>query len=137
MSDGLDALALAGDQLGADQAEAGPQPQPGPPPISPNVGAIALALTAFRELASRMLEVESPKHTLNDDAIGQVAGVLAPLCDKYGWNLDMAEWGPEVAAALVAGPILWHMGAQLNLELKAKKAKPVDQAAAEPDATPA
>ena len=137
MSDGLDALALAGDQLGADPGAAGPPPEPGPPPESPNVAAFTMALTAFRELSCRLLEVDSPRRTLNDENVANVAGVLAPLADKYGWNLNLQEWGPEVAAALVAGPVLWVAAVQLNHELKAKKAKPVDAHVVEPDAAPA
>lgn len=131
MSEGLDALALAGDQLGAgDQAEGGPQPAPGPPPVSPNVAALTMTFTAFRELSCKLLEVDSPRRTLDDHSIANVVGVLAPLADKYGWNLDLSEWGVEVGAALVAAPILWNACMQLNHELKAKKAKPVDQAQA-------
>lgn len=123
--DALESLALQADSLGA-APQPGDAPAPGgdvPPAESPNVGVIALALTAFREASILMLRVESPRVTLNDQAIAQCAQVLAPVADKYGINMAV-QFGPEVAAAMVAGPILWNCYSQLNLELKARKAKP-------------
>lgn len=128
--DELESLALQADTLGTP-----PQPGDAPPgapggpdaaPLeSPNVGMIALALTALREASVMMLKVQSPRSTLNDQAIKQCAEVLAPVADKYGINLAM-QLGPEVAAAMVAGPILWTFYSQLDLELKARKAKPAE-----------
>jgi hypothetical protein len=123
--DELEALALQADALGAAPGP-GDAPAPGadaPPLESPNLGAIVLAFTALREASCIILAVESPRQTLNEQAIAQCAAVLAPVADKYGINLAM-QLGPEVAAARVAGPILWTFYAQLNHELKARKAKP-------------
>ena len=88
---------------------------------------IVLAFTALREALCLLLQVHSPRITLNELAIGQCAQVLAPVADKYGLDLGQ-QLGPEVAAGLVAGPILWNVWEQLNNELRAKKAKPLTPA---------
>ena len=128
---GLDALAIEADGAGtapdADQAPAGAAPTE-----SPNYGAIGFALTAFRELTCKLLTVESPKRTLSDANIEACARVLAPVADKYGVNLGGMFSGPEGVAMMVAGPLLWEAATQLNLELKARRARPIDQAAPEP-----
>jgi len=71
-----------------------------------------------------LLRVETPRSTLDEAAIQQCAAVLAPVADKYGMNVSM-QFGPELAAAFVAGPILWNAYTQLSHELNARKAKPV------------
>lgn len=122
----LEALAVQADTLGqAPELDGAPPPgqAEGPPLESPNLGVIVLAFTTLREASCAMLGVKSPRESLNDQAIQTCAAVLAPVADKYGINLG-AQLGPEVAAALVAGPILWNAYHQLELELKAKKAKP-------------
>lgn len=124
--DELELLASQADGLGLPPDGNTPGAPPGadaPPLESPNLGVMVLALTALREASCMMLRVESPRHTLNEAAIAQCAQVLAPVADKYGINLAM-QLGPEVAAAMVAGPILWTFYSQLDHELKARKAKP-------------
>lgn len=133
MSDGLDALALRADGQGASP---GPEfvdgAAPGPQAVqeSPNIGALIVLGTIFRELACMMLAVTTPKVTLADDKLDVAARAIAPALDKHGFNLADAMAGPELQAVMVAGPILWTAAQQLNLELKAKKAKPVEPAAA-------
>jgi hypothetical protein len=126
----LEQLALRADAAGeppaGDGSPPGGQPPPGPE-ASPNFGAIAFMLSAFRELTCKMLSVESPKKTLSDANIEQCATVLAPVADKYGVNLGMMFNGPEGMALMIAGPLLWEAATQLNLELKARRAKPVDE----------
>lgn len=126
--DELGELALQADSLGSppgvDGAPPPGQDPQGPPPPSPNIGVLVLALTTLREASCALLHVATPRQTLNDQAIETCAGVLAPVADKYGLNLA-AQLGPEVAAAFVAGPILWNAYRELDMELKARKAKPV------------
>jgi hypothetical protein len=125
--DELEQLALQAEGLG-DAPAPGAAPGPGPdqaPAESPNNGLIALALTAFREASCLMLQIESPRVTLADAQIAQCAAVLAPVADKYGINLGL-QFGPEAAAAMVAGPILWNAYSQASHELKARKAKPAE-----------
>jgi hypothetical protein len=101
------------------------------PASSPNLAAIAFLLTTFRTLAGVMLKVQTLELTLNDSNVQACASVLAPVADKYGIDLAGAFSGPEAAALMVAGPILWEAARQLNLELKARRAKPVDAAPAD------
>jgi hypothetical protein len=122
--DELEQLALQADALGDAPAPGATGPGPEQAPAeSPNIGLIALALTAFREASCLMLQIESPRVTLADAQISSCAAVLAPVADKYGIDLSM-QFGPEAAAAMVAGPILWNAYSQASHELKARKAKP-------------
>jgi hypothetical protein len=106
----------------APEAEA---PQPG------NFEAIGFLLEAFREVASMVLKVKSLRVTLGDAEVKQCAHVLAPVADKYGINLGGFMGGPEAIALMTAGPILWRAYSQLDMELKARRAKPVNE---EPEA---
>jgi hypothetical protein len=72
-----------------------------------------------------VLGVQSLAITLDDAKVQACADVLAPVADKYGLKLESLLGGPEGAALMVAGPILWEAARQLHLELKAKRAKPV------------
>ena len=111
----------------------GPEGAPIAPPQSPNLNAIGFVLTAFRELSCQLLKVNSPRVTLSNENIGVCAQVLAPVADKYGINLGAIFEGPEGVALMVAGPILWAAADQLNMELKARRAKPVAEAAPDKD----
>lgn len=131
MSDELERLAGQADAVASTapsrpgQAEPSGDPQ-APPPTSPNLGAIAFLLTTFRTLAGAILHVQSLSVTLDDSKVELCAQVLAPVADKYGLDFSTAFAGPEAAALMVAGPILWEAAQQLKLELAAKRAKPVD-----------
>lgn len=143
MSDALEQLAKQADAddrvapgPGQDGAAAAAPGATSPAPeSSPNIGAIAFLLTMFRVIGGKVLKAESLATTLNDANVQACADVLAPVADKYGINLATAFNGPEVAAIMVAGPILWEAAYQLNLELKAKRAKPVANAEPEGDAS--
>ena len=110
--------------------DAGQAPPAAPPMESANVGAIAFLLSAFRELSCRILSVESPRTTLNHQNVVACAQALAPVADKYGIDLGAIFNGPEAMALMVAGPLLWEAANQLNLELKARRAKPTTEPAA-------
>ena len=140
MSDELEQLATAADQ--ADQAAtapggatgAAPGAAPGaaaaPPGPSANLAAIVFLLSTFRTVAGLVLGVQSLAITLDDAKVQACADVLAPVADKHGLHLEAMLGGPEGAAIMVAGPILWEAARQLHLELKAKRAKPVAPAPA-------
>jgi hypothetical protein len=130
--DALEQLALRAEAADVPPGDApgGPgQPGAAPAPESPNVAAIGFMLSAFRQLATMLLKVESLAMTLDDKNVEQCAKALAPVADKYGINLGTMFDGPEGLAIMVAGPILWTAATQLNSELKARKAKPVEPVA--------
>ena len=126
----LEQLADAADRVapGPGLADApGAQPEPAPA-ASPNLAAIGFLLTTFRTLAGAIADIHSLEATLDDQKIAMCAGTLAPVADKYGIDFSSAFAGPEAAAIMVAGPVLWEAARQLSLELKAKRAKPVEPA---------
>jgi hypothetical protein len=100
-------------------------------PAPGNFEAIGFLLAAFREVASMVLKVNSLRTTLAEREIEQCARVLAPVADKYSINLGGFMGGPEAIALMTAGPILWRAYQQLDMELKARRAKPVSE---EPEA---
>lgn len=124
---GLDALAAQADALGADGADdtqaGGSMPAaPAAPVQSANYAGIAFLLAGGRELACMLLKVESPRRTLDDAKVEACAAVLAPVADKYGVNLGGFMDGPEGAALVTAGPILWTVWRELDAELRARRA---------------
>src|SRR2546430_2015159 len=106
-ADSLDALALQGDALGAAPPDGAAAPEPQAVQESPNIGALVVLGTIFRELSCLMLEAGSPKKTLDDAKLDTAARAIAPALDKHGWNIADSMAGPELQALLVAGPILW------------------------------
>ncbi len=127
-----EAAALDGPPAGAP-GQAG-EVAPAAPLPPGNFEALAFMLSAFREVAGLVLKVESLKRTLDDDAVEKVARALAPVAEKYGWNLGSMMGGPEALAIMTAGPVLWTVYRELDAELRARRAKPVP---AEPEAAPA
>jgi hypothetical protein len=108
----------------ADGEASGSAPQ-AEPPAPGNFEAIGFLLAAFTEVASMVLKVDSLRRTLGDREIEQCARVLAPVADKYGLQLGGFMGGPEAVALMTAGPILWGAWKQLDMELKARRAKPI------------
>lgn len=78
-------------------------------------------LAGFREVAGAMLGVQSLRRTLADDKVETCARVLVPVADKYGLQLGGYLGGPEAAAVMVAGPILWTAWRELAAELADKR----------------
>jgi len=115
-NDGTDGHDALGDE---PKAEA-------PPPGPGNFEALGFLLAAFREVASMVLKVKSLRVTLGEAQIEQCARVLAPVADKYGVQLGGFMAGPEAIALMTAGPILWRAYSQLDMELKARRATPVE-----------
>lgn len=126
--DALEALARQADQAATpapagDDAPGAPG-APGAAPAVPEPGnfeAIAFMLAGFREVAGAMLGVQSLRRTLADDKVETCARVLVPVADKYGLNLGGYLGGPEAAAVMVAGPILWTAWRELAAELADKR----------------
>lgn len=138
----LDAIAADADTLGADTQQPGGQAQGqgGPEAVqqSPNIGAIAFMLTTFREVACLFLKVESPRVTLSEANCQLCAEAIAPVADKYGLDLRQYLQGSvEATAVVVAGPILWAAARELQAELAARRAKPIDAEAVERADAPA
>lgn len=125
-ADGAENDAGEGDAAAVQGGAAPAAPAPG------NFEAIGFLVAAFREVASMLLRVESLKRTLADDKAETVARVLAPVADKYGLNLGGYLGGPEAVALMTAGPILWTAWKELDDELRARRAKPVEGAKVEP-----
>lgn len=115
----------AGDQPGAPDE---PAAQPAPAPT--NANAIAFYLQGVRTFATTVLKSKTIETNLGDEHIGAIAMALGPVADKYGMRLAGGEgsrYGAELQALMVAGPILWLAGDELVKELRARKAKPVEQ----------
>ena len=119
--------------LDADAAAAQADPDQANPaqavdPAVANKGVIVFLLTGFRELSCAILRVESPRRTLADPQIDQVATVLVPVCAKYGLDLSRwaGDWQLELAAIMTAGPILWTAYRELDEELRVRRARPID-----------
>lgn len=117
-------------QAAAAEAEEAKQARPPGAPEAPeppdNMGAICFLLAGFREVASAILKVESLRRTLADDNIEKIGRALVPVADKHGIQLGSMMGGLEVMAVMVAGPILWTAWRELDAELKAKRARPVE-----------
>lgn len=131
MADQLDDLAAQADRLEAPPADAGDAGAPAAPgapaPAAPgNYEACGFLLAGFREVACMLLRVESLKRTLDDANVERCARVLAPVADKYGLQLGGMLGGPEIAAAMVAGPVLWTAWRELDAELAARRRKPAE-----------
>jgi len=123
--------AEAVDDAANDDAEGqealGQEPKDEGPPAPGNFEAIGFLLAAFREVASMVLKVDSPRRTLGEREVEQCARVLAPVADKYGLQLGGVLGGPEAIALMTAGPILMRAYRELDMELKARRAKPVSE----------
>ena len=136
--DPLDALASEADSLAnpPEPGAPGGQVAPAPPPEPGNFEALAFLLAGFREVACLVLKVQSLKRTLGDPNVEACARVLAPVADKYGLKLGDMLGGPEAAAVMMAGPILWGAWRELDAELRARRARPAAEPAGEPAAAP-
>lgn len=140
MSNDLENIAHAADNLKAETAANDPaaqagQPAPGTTPDAPadqpqvsNKQAVAMALTTGREFLVTILGVQSAKLTLADDKVLLCAEAIAPVLDKYGIQLGRLKGGVEISAIMTAGPILWAAYAAAMAEIAVKKAQAQAQA---------
>lgn len=134
----LEALATQADNMAAPVEGDGQQPAPAAAeqPAPGNFEAIAFLLAGFRVVFSQVTGTQSLHRTLDDQKVHACATVLAPVADKYGFQLGGYLGGPEGTALMVAGPILWSAAAELRAELAARKRKP-EKLEAAPAAAPA
>ena len=132
----LERLATEAEPPPPGAADTGAAPGDVGPVVSPtlvgNRNAIGFLFAAFREVASIVMRVDSLKRTLCDDNIGKIADALVPVVEKYQIDLCGLEAGPEVQAAIVAGPLIWTACRELTAELKARRLPPTDPAAPTP-----
>jgi hypothetical protein len=127
LADQAEAVDQAANDDAGDEA-LGQVPEAEAPPAPGNVEAIGFLLSAFVEVASMVLKVKSLRVTLGEREIEQCARVLAPVADKHGLQLaGFMGNGVEVLALMTAGPILWGAWKQLDMELAARRAKPVSE----------
>ena len=129
-NDPLDALAAEAAGLDAPPAgEAGPA-GPAPPPELSNAQIVAMALEMIRDTLCAFAKVMSPKKTLDEAAVKAVAEAIGPVLDKYGVKLSdvLGDFMLELRAAFVTVPIMLAAFTELREEMRAMKAKPVDQA---------
>lgn len=129
-----EALQAGIDQANQEAAGEGGAPAAAAPPVLTNAQCLAMGLQIVRETLCAVAKVSSPKRTLDDATITTVADAVAPVLEKYGINLQGMAGGYmlELRAAMVTVPVLLAFRAGLLDELRAMKAKPVDQASAAP-----
>jgi hypothetical protein len=102
---------------------------PGP---TPNERALSFLLVGVRLVLTQVLQVKSPEVTMNDQVIGQLAKAWAPVADHYGVKLLGIDGGPVMDAVMATAGTLETIYTQLAFELKARKAKPVQEQPADP-----
>ena len=98
-------------------------------PAQSSAEALTGLITAGRELAVNVLELETPKTTLADDKIKAIVDVTVPVLEKYGFKLGGGLIPIELQAIFTAGPILWAAAAAMLQELADKRAKAESEAA--------
>lgn len=120
---------LAALQAAADDAP----PVPGTPEASeaPPPADLAKELTGLIGVAVATLSPMFPslKDTYTPETTAAAAGAIAAVCDKHGWFQGgmLGEWGPEIACALIVGPLALATYQGINADLqdmRAKKRKP-------------
>jgi hypothetical protein len=106
----IEASATAMDATGSPEAA----------PVGPDNGAIiAGALTAFRDGFTAFTKMRSVKVALTDDRIQGLAAVYAPVCEKYGLDLNkyIGNYGPEIAAIVMTVTIGLEIRGNLRAEI--------------------
>ncbi len=112
---GLAASTDAGTQANID-AEAPVDPNAPPPPPPPDVIALDL-VNGFAGLVVSFCPDAGEVWTM--EARQASAAVLAPLAEKYSWNLTAIPI--EVTAAMIVGPLLWRTSKIVALKLQADR----------------
>lgn len=137
----MDDLEHLAAEAAALDADATPQPAPGPDgiggpeqaapadPMSEIVG----ILEALRAIAKARGFARAATE-LSDEAIQSVAGALGPLLVKYGITPGdfFGKWREEVMAAIIIGPWLWSLTVAFRLDLEAKAAAAAKEVQPEP-----
>lgn len=141
MPDDLADLAGQAAQLDADGLDAdtltpqAPAPAPGPS----NAELIAMGVEMFRELVCLVLDVETPRTTLDEKTARAIGQAWEPVCEKYGVDLGrlIGGFGPELAAVVTTAPLLFKAYRALDRELADKRRAPAKLPAAEKGPPPA
>lgn len=127
---------------GADPEGQGGEGEAQAVPELTNTQCLQLGLEMVRDTACAVAGVSSLKRTMSAQAIQAIAEANGPLLDKYGISLSGAGAGymVELRAAFVTVPVLIAAYLELRDEVRAMRAKPVDQGApveVEPATAPA
>lgn len=121
-----DALgALVAEAQGMESESAAPgEGEPAPEPEVSNADALFFMLGMARDLGCSVFEVQSPKKTLNDDALRAIADPWGKVADKYGFKLSDAggAYKLELQAVITTALVLQVAHKALRAELKAKDA---------------
>lgn len=98
--------------------------QQDPPGLS-NEQALGGALAAGREAFCAFTKLKSPRTTLNDDAVHQLAALWGPVLSKHGINLSqyIGDYALEFAAVVGSFTIAGAVRAGVLAELAARKAE--------------
>lgn len=129
--DPLDALAaqagasMATPPLGegvTDLDAAGGHAEDAPPPMT-NEQALAGALAAGREAFCVFTKLQSPRATLTDDKVQQLAGLWGPVLSKHGIDLGryLGDYALEVAAVIGTFGIAAAVRAGVQAEMAERK----------------
>lgn len=100
----------------------------GPAPEISNSDAIKGALIAAREIFCLFTKLESPRATMADDSLANLAQLWGAVCDKRQINLAgyMGDYAAELAAVVVTFTLAANVRAGVLAELAARKGKAVE-----------
>lgn len=117
---GLASLAAEVDGAAAAVAAPGDPNAPEMPQAGPDFGAGARQVVdLFGAMAVGFVPEAAP--LWGDDTKARMSGSLAPVFEKYGW--DMAGAMPcEIVAIVTCGPVLWQTSKLLAAKVEAAKA---------------
>ena len=116
---------LAALQAAADEAPPPPGTPEPPPPVDLGAeiaGLITVAVATLGPIFPSLGDIYTPAATQS------AAGAIAAVCEKHGWAQGgmLGKWGPEIACALVVGPLALatYKGISADLaDMQAKKQK--------------
>lgn len=108
--------------------------EPAKPEVS-NAQALSAALAAGREAFCLFTQLESPRQTLSDDTVQQLAGLWAPVLEKHNINVGryLGDYAAEIAAVMGTLTIALTVRAGVKAEIAARAP---EQAEKLPEAKP-
>lgn len=98
-----------------------------------------MGVEMFRELVCLVLDVDTPRTTLDEKTARAIGQAWEPVCAKYGVDLGrvVGGFGPELAAVATTAPLLFKAYRALDRELSDKRRAPARLAAADKGPPPA
>ncbi len=98
-----------------------------------------MGVEMFRELVCLVLDVDTPRATLDEKTARAIGQAWEPVCAKYGVDLGrvVGGFGPELAAVATTAPLLFKAYRALDRELFDKRRAPARLAAADKGPPPA